>query len=674
MDKFTNFAMRRGVLAAWGTALIYGIATGLADFFRAALFREVNLWSACLVGFRSTGLISLLVGMFAVAVLCLLWLLNRTKLCLVSQRFEAATVIGSGVFAIAFVLFFERSLNGYEALVKAALIVGVGFLAGAALPSKALPSSQSADRLFAVLPKFCVVGTLAILPLFGFSIGASWHPMSTPAAVLPKKAAGPNIVLVIIDSGRADRFSLYGYRKKTSPFLEDLAAESTVFNNAIAAAPWTLPSHASIFTGLYPGQHNTHAEHFWLDNGYRTMAEILADNGYQTVMFSNNDYVSQSTNLVQGFERCWYKGHWTDDARYYGQSMGGAVDSFLQSFWSEWNDRILAKMVKNPADALDYPSAAVTNKAIEEWLTRGRDAKRPFFLCVNYMDVHFPYNPSDEIARLFLDEATLKRSYALRLRRPPVEYFLDVSKGRYSAEELRIIGALYDADVRSLDAELEKLCAKLRALGLFDRTALIITSDHGEYLGTHNRMAHGLGLHEEVLRIPLLARYPGVFAPGKRITSVVTTPDLFDTVLALAKVTERPAGMAPTQKLFSMSEDDSRYAFSEFRFPLHVLVTATLRDDNSALCTEGKAIRDRTHKLIWKARGDPEFFDLVNDPFELKSLYSKENEKIQAMQQELFKWMSSDVPQQKARHEEKDHATRENQRLIEQMRTLGYVK
>jgi arylsulfatase A-like enzyme len=670
MDKAIKIRTSADLVTAWATAVIYGITAGLLDFLQAALFHGLSLRWASVVGFRAAGLIFIIVGVFALAVLCLLKALAKRGW--VSPQFGVAIVIGSGVFPVALIGFFERSLNGYEALIKAELIGGAAILIAAAISSRALRTTQPPKRLFVLSPRFCLISTLLILPLFAFSTLARWQASPGPARAGPKKSSGPNIMLVIIDSARADHFSVYGYRYRTSPFLESLAVESTVFDNAIAASPWTLPSHASIFTGLYPGQHNTHAEHFWLNDSYRTTAEILADHGYQTVMFSNNDYVSQITNLVQGFER--YKGRWTDDARYYGQGIGRAFDLLLASFWSEWNDRFLSKLVKNPADALDYPTAAVTNSAIRDWLEKDRDKERPFFLCVNYMDVHFPYNPRDETAKLFLDKAALGRSYGLKLRRPPVEYSLDVSKGQYSLEELRIINGLYDADIYSFDAELERLCANLRSLGVYDQTAIIITSDHGEYLGTHNRLAHGLGLNEEVLRIPLLARYPGIFAAGKRVSSMVTHVDLFETVLALAKIEERPSGMPKTQKLFSMPEDGDRYVFSECRFPLHVLVSQSLREDNSRLLVEQKAIRDRTHKLIWKSRGAPEFFDLSNDPFELKNLYTEENEKIQVMSRELFKWMKSDIPSIENRRENKRRLPKDDTRLIEQMRALGYVK
>jgi arylsulfatase A-like enzyme len=663
-----------GLMAAWAAAVGYGGAVALLDCVQAVMLHGVGCGWALLAGFRTAAITALPVGVFASAVLCLLIALARLKPGLVSMRFEVAIILGAGVLPVAFVGFMERSVDPFHALAKTELFGGTVVLVVVGILARAMLAIQRPDRLYILLRRFCLLGTLVILLLSGLSVVAPWQPRIGTARALPQKPGNPNIVLVIIDSARADHFSVYGYRRRTSPFLDSLAAESTIFDNAIAASPWTLPSHASIFTGLYPGQHHTHAEHFWLDDTYRTVAEILDDNGYQTVVFSNNDYVSAVTNMVQGFQRCWYKGHWTDDFRHNGQSIGNAFESLWGSFYSECNEKILSRFVRNPANALDYPTAAVTNSAIMEWLEKGWDRNRPFFLCVNYMDVHFPYNPKDEAARLFMDEVALGRSYNLKLRRPPVEYCLDVRKGQYTSEELGIINALYDADIHSLDAELEKLCAKLRALGMYDKTAIIITSDHGEYLGTHNRLAHGVDLNEEVLRVPMLARYPGVFSAGRRVRGAVSHVDLFETILSLARVEERPRGMPETQKLFSVPEESNRFVFSECRFPLHVLISHSLREDNSGLLVEKKAIRDRNHKLIWKSRGALEFYDLTEDPFELRSRYSEENEKVQSMKHKLFKWMESDIPLTGNKPVNKRGSPIEDIRLLEQMRTLGYVR
>jgi arylsulfatase A-like enzyme len=657
------------------TAVVYGAVAGIADFLRVGLFEGLGWRTAILVGCRSSGYASVLAGLSALALTLVLWELDRLRPGLLSLPQEMAALIGAGAVPLVAVWVHEGDNNGYSVLVKTVLIGGAAAVALYVLSWRALRPEQRTDRALAMLPRLCPWGMAAIIALSVLSTLGPWHSAAGAKAAGGKGATGPNILLVIMDSARADHFSLYGYRVKTSPFLERLAAESTVFDNAIAASSWTLPSHATIFTGLSPGRHNTHAEHFWLDDRYPTLAGMLGDAGYQTVVFSNNDYVSQDTNLVKGFQRFWYKGRWADDARYSVPSLGRAADLLLQSFSSAWEAGVSMRLAKNPAAYVDYPSAAVTNRAIEEWLEKERDAQRPFFLSVTYMDVHFPYNPSDEIAKLFLDEAALGRSYALRLRRPPIDYDLDVSKGHYSPDELRIINALYDADVRSMDGELEKLCAKLQALGLYNRTAIIITSDHGEYLGTHNRFAHGLGLNEEVLHVPLLARYPGVFAAGARVGTVVTFPDLFDTVLALAKVEERPKGVTGTEKLFQVPASDLRCAFSEFRFPMHLLLTARLRDDNAGLLVEQRAVRDRTHKLIWKSRGALEFYDLASDPLEMKNLYTADNEQAQAIERELFEWMHSDIPQVPSGPEDRRLSPKENTRsIIERLRTLGYVK
>ena len=358
MDRPRNLIGWRTLAAAWGTAVVFSLAAGFLDFLRVLFFGGIRWPSAARLGLRSAGLILPLVGVSALAGLGLFKLLKRSRPETFIPRFEIATLVGSCIFPVALVVLFEKSFNIYEAAVKAGLMSILAAVVIAGLWPRRTSPRPSKERPAASWLVFALAGTIGIIALSSLTASLPWPPPSPLRAASAKQSAGPNIVLIIMDSARADRFSVYGYGRKTSPFLERFAAESTVFDNAVAESPWTLPSHATLFTGLYPGQHNAHAEHFWLDDRYRTLAEILADNGYRTVLFSNNDYVSRETNLVQGFQRFWYKGRWDDDPRYSAASLGKAVDAFLRSCRSEWNNRVRMKFAKNPAALLDYPSAA----------------------------------------------------------------------------------------------------------------------------------------------------------------------------------------------------------------------------------------------------------------------------------------------------------------------------
>jgi arylsulfatase A-like enzyme len=631
--------------------------------------------AAGLLAFRSSGPVFLTVSLFTLVVFFLLRLIDRLKPNAIGVPMQQAIYIGSGIFILFLLKMFSTFYDKFEVLTATEIFGGIAALAVSIISYRLLLSGKRYQWLEDMSPKISLVGMPVIIILFGISFAGGGHiTKDVGSDIKSGKSDRPNILLIVMDTVRADHLSLYGYYLNTTPYLKKMALESTVFNNAFAAAPWTLPSHASIFTGLYPSQHKTNAEHFWLDDTYRTVAEVLHDNGYQTVSFSNNDYVTSYHNMVQGFERSWYKGNWTDEIKMPEQSLGGAVVSSLNWLWEYFKTDILAKVIKDPASIWDYPSAAVTNEAVSNWLGRGRDESRSFFMFINYMDAHFPYDPDDETAGLFLNKEELKMSYALKLRNPPIKYFLDMSKGGYTERDIRIMNRLYDARIHYLDGELEKLFNTFKKLGIYDRTLIIIVSDHGEYLGTHNRLAHGLGLNEEVLHVPLIARYPKLFKAGARYDTVVTHVDIPETILSFAKIGERPEGKPETQILFDLKPDFRQYVFAESFFPLNLLIGASLKDDNSGLFVEQKTIRSQTHQMIWKSRGEPEFYNVVYDPSEMNNIYSDGNVKAEEMKKRLFQWSSSlyHIPQSASQTPESSN--KEKSEMIRKLRALGYVK
>jgi arylsulfatase A-like enzyme len=330
--------------------------------------------------------------------------------------------------------------------------------------------------------------------------------------------------------------------------------------------------------------------------------------------------------------------------------------------------------VENPASIWDSPTAAVTNQALSEWFGNERNPSRPFFVFVNYMDAHFPYNPDDDTARLFLDENELKTSYKLELRFPPIEYLLDISKAGYEENDIQVITKLYDACIRYLDSELANLFQKLEKLGVLDETLIIITSDHGEYLGTRNRLAHGLGLDQEVLQVPLLVRYPPLFKAGSDHDTVVTHVDIPATILSVAQINKRSENAPGTQLLFDVDKGSRTNVYAEFRFPLHLLVTADLREDNSRYFMEQKTIRTQTHQLIWKSRGTPEFYNLIDDPLQVNNVYSHEDMIAQAMQKELGHWRESLQNFIPSSQQVPAVSDKERLELIDRLRALGYTK
>lgn len=671
-----NTTTRYGILNILGTSVLCGVLVFPLDLLISLRSHSAGIGPAVWLALRSCGLMVLVVALGSGVFFLLLKVLARITPYRIEESLRQALFVGWGIFVMLFFWIFDRFYYKFEALVVIEFLGGAAAVLAARIAYAFLRSGDRFQRLARRGPRLVIIGAVLAGVIFGISFpGTGARPAPRDTHAKAGRSDGPNVLLIVMDTVRADHLSLYGYPRKTTPFLERLAEDASVFTHAYAAAPWTLPSHASIFTGLYPSRHNTHAEHLWLDNSYRTLAEMLSDDGYQTVSFSNNDYISSYHNMIQGFERTWGKGTWADEIRMPDRSFGGSVLSTLRWVRDQIRTRILVKVMENPADLFDCPNAGVTNQAVSEWLNRERDKSRPFFVFINYMDAHFPYNPDNETARLFLDEKDVKQSHRLSLRFPPIEYMLDMSKGGYTEADIRIMNGLYDACLRYLDGEIEKLLTQMKALGIYDNTLIILTSDHGEYFGTRNRLAHGLGLHDELLHIPLIARYPSRFKAGARYDTVVTHIDIPETILSCAKIQERPKKRMPAQVLYAPTDSFRPYVYGEFRYPAHLLVNASLREDNSGLFVEQKTIHSSTHQWIWKSRGDPEFYNVAEDPLEATDLYAKglEKETSRIMSGRLNDWMKSlpvpgaGVPQVSEAPQKQDRE------LIDRLRALGYV-
>jgi arylsulfatase A-like enzyme len=298
---------------------------------------------------------------------------------------------------------------------------------------------------------------------------------------------GANVVLIAIDTLRADHLGCYGYPRPTSPRIDRLSAESTVFDTAISQAPWTLPAFASMFTGRLPSVHRAGEGRFptvsRLDETYPTLAEMLRDAGYATASFVSNVWVGAEVGMARGFEE-------HDEAWGADHAADGAI----------------------------------------EWL--GKDHEKPFFLFVHLMDPHQPYAPYPEDAKLFLDP-----SYA----GPLGTAFVGNPHEEWTAADRQRVIDLYDAELHGSDRLVGRVLDTLAARGLDRRTIVVFTSDHGEELFDHGWLSHGHTLYDELLHVPLMVRFPG--GAPRRVERQVRTMDLMPTLLEALAVPP-PEGIA----------------------------------------------------------------------------------------------------------------------------------
>jgi arylsulfatase A-like enzyme len=418
----------------------------------------------------------------------------------------------------------------------------------------------------------------------------------------------PRVILLLsLDTLRPDHLGFYGYERFTSPVLDEIAREGVVFEDASSTAPWTLPSHASMLTGLYPLRHGVTSSKTRLPDGIPTLAGLLAPYGYDTAAVVNVEWLKKENFRVTG--------------------------EFAKYLWVP--------------TTLDRKSSNtwVTDQAIE-WVEGLGDGR--LFLFVHYYDLHSDYTAERAYEKLFVEpydghadgtawqlkRAVLEDDYLefCHTQFDPdqcmfgTEYVIDenVQKVRFDEDDVQHLKDLYDAQIRQLDTELARLFATLRKRDLFEQTLLIVTSDHGEEFMEHGRVEHFIPTYQETLRIPLVFRGPGV-PKGVRVPEPVSNVDIVPTVLELARAPAQSSLDGSTLTGLWSGLDRERFA------------TRTLFGEASGGITYNffangffpvfRSVREGRHKLIYDSKQDRHaLYDLEADPAEMTDISSSEPE------------------------------------------------
>lgn len=472
----------------------------------------------------------------------------------------------------------------------------------------------------------------------------------------------PNIILLVMDSARASNMSCYGYERPTTPNLDRLAQEGTLYEQAISLGCWTLPVHVSLFTGLYPLTHGVTISKNALPDGFPLLAGRLNDLGYETACFSNNAYVSDITNLTQQF-------HVVDDVwrttnprgikrskmwrlRKRLEQYGPAAKPIIAVARQLQRARAFLKRQKPSKDK----GARLTNQKIASWLRESRDAGKPFFLFLNYMEPHEPYNPPHPYHRRFMPKRFSSRRVA------QVGNNKDVierrSETRRYKDDLEIIRALYDGELSYLDYRIGQLTDLLKSLNILDDTVLIVTSDHGESLGEHEHIGHRMTLYEPLIHVPLIIRYPARFSAGRRVKQLVSLIDLYPTMLELAGAGPDTTKLNDVYSLLDIDtlEKERPYVIAENTAP------------KSMDSVVSRVVRTQRYKYIWKSDGEHELYDLREDGRETVNLIDRCPDVARELQEQLAAWMDAVGAERVATGE----AYYESE-IQEHLQKLGYV-
>jgi arylsulfatase A-like enzyme len=370
----------------------------------------------------------------------------------------------------------------------------------------------------------------SVIMLAGSVAVSDWLKQRREAARALPSADCPNVLLVVLDTVRADRLSLYGYERATTPNLERLARRGIRFDAARATAPWTLPSHASFFTGRWP--HELGVE--WLTplrSNYPMLAEYLASQGYATVgIVGNAGYCSYETGLGRGFT-------YYDDYRLVRLGflrMAVLVDKLLLKLlrfdlryhgdppWS------LRHFLEHWFYSGQRRDAGSINRAFLDWLARRPQTGRPFFAFLNYIDAHTPYRlPEEARPRFGLQPLTEDE------RQIVYDNWVSLDKLALPQFYVAVARDAYDNCIAYEDEQLGTLVGELERRELLENTWVVILSDHGEGLGEHGLFDHGQSLYSTEIRVPLLVLPPGKPRAERRVSATVSLRDLPATIVDL---------------------------------------------------------------------------------------------------------------------------------------------
>jgi arylsulfatase A-like enzyme len=452
-------------------------------------------------------------------------------------------------------------------------------------------------------------------------IGLAWLGCSEPPSV-------DRIVLISIDTLRADHLEPYGYARKTSPELARMAAEGVRFAHVVAPSSWTLPSHASMLTGLDPAGHGAFVfgRNSIISPAVTTVAERFRTHGFRTAGFVGGVWVSKRQGFARGFETFW-------DPPRKNLTFGGRIRE--------------------------------TSNSTFEWLRKHRDER--VFAFIHSYEVHIPYSAPPPFNQMFDLETTGPQRKRLGLA--------DVSGWAEGAERkpevLSQVEKLYDAEIRFMDEAIGAFLQRLRTSDIANRTCVVFTSDHGEEFGEHGDLYHERAkLTQELVAVPLIIWCPGRFEQGRVVNGPVGVVDITPTLLELAglPLPEGLDGRSLVPLMRGESPDESRFIVSDS--DMTVQNRTFFRSQNTAFVL---SLRRNAHKLIYESGNQSRrLYDLDSDPGELKDLSRDQPEVMaefevplrQAIARRRLAKPNGGVP---------DDPTTIDPEFLEQLRSLGYV-
>lgn len=504
-----------------------------------------------------------------------------------------------------------------------------------------------------------------------------------------------NLLFVVLDTTRRDRLSLYGHHRRTSPALDDFASQAAVYDRALSPAQWTVPSHASMFTGAYPSTHHLTEADRLLPEHFPTAAEILRGAGYQTAGFCNNPLVGVLNHqLTRGFDSFYnYAGAAIN--RPFDRQYPAPVDAAIRGWRSlargvgnqfaqnEWMFRIALHPAFTPlwTRLVNYKgSSANSISDLIGYMQQHRAGgqTRPLFAFLNLMGTHLPYRPPLDVLK------SLAPDLDNRAFRFIASFNADAARWASPVEEpledwqAAALETFYDAELRAQDEHLGRLFAYLKSSGALKDTAVVIAADHGEGHGDHGFFGHSFVVNHELTHVPLIVHLPDGFKRGQRIDAPVSTRRIFHTLLDAAGVSPevQPTG-APDDLSLTQIDAGGGIAFSEAFPPQTFLSVLRYRApaliDKLQLTQVRRAVLSADLKLTTLGDAPEALYDVKNDPDESRDIAGQHPQAVSALMTQMADFvqdaesLSADV----SALAERADLTPE---MMENLRALGYIE
>jgi arylsulfatase A-like enzyme len=423
----------------------------------------------------------------------------------------------------------------------------------------------------------------------------------------------PNIILIVMDAVRYDHLSCYGYSRPTTPNLDQLAEDGVLFENCFAAAAWTPPSHASLFTGKYPSQCGVIGKNLVLDNSHMTIAEFLRQRGYRTGA-TGSAWISRSLGFDYGFEEfaeSWRRVSWKTLSR-------GQLSMTTSKAYQKMRDRILR---------CEEGGDRVVLQWFKQWVGN-QDREKPFFAFLRFLSAHAPYYPLPAFKRRF--EPSLNHTDDMKKLRHLAKlggYSYIAKRLSVSEREWEIVKAWYDSCILYVDHLIGELVDWLRQRDLLESTIIMVLSDHGENFGEHGMAYHVYCVYDTLLHVPLIVRGPKDLIPsGVQVRDLVSVVDIFPSIVDLLEPgAELEADLAGNSFLPIHNLPVRDRIFAEYGHPKSMRALELLHPDFQveALRHAYKTIRTSSFKYILRSDGRAELFDVANDPGETVNVHDQ---------------------------------------------------